>query len=97
MQMIASAQAIGHVAAVTSSAIGGHRFGSSASARHAAMLASAFSDTSLGCQVKPGNAPARWIACSPLPLAISRTVPVGGSSRASTSRIGSRLRAVAGA
>ena len=40
---------------------------------------------------------AKKATCWPVPLAISRTRPVAGSTRRSTSRIGSRLRSVAAA
>ena len=39
---------------------------------------------------------AKYAACSPVPLAISSTVPCAGRTRRSTARIGSRLRATAG-
>src|SRR5215217_5568423 len=60
------------------------------------MLASASASRSVGCQVSAGNAAAQWTACSPVPLAISSTIPRAGSTRRSTARIGSRLRAVEG-
>src|SRR5450755_1820710 len=96
MQTIASACSVGH-GRVTSSASGAARFARPASSRWAAMLASAVGSASLGCHVNAGNAWANAIACSPLPLAISSTMPRSGNTRARTSRIGSRLRAVAGA
>src|SRR5262249_22227094 len=60
------------------------------------MLARASASGSLGCQVRCGSAAAKYTACSPVPLAISSTVPRAGSTRRSTARIGSRLRATAG-
>ena len=96
-QNTASAAATGHAGAVTSSASGARRLGSAASSRHAAMLASAAGSASVGCHARCGRWRAKYTACSPVPLASSSTTPAAGRCRASTSRIGSRLRAVAGA
>src|SRR5215469_11363182 len=60
------------------------------------MLARASASGSVGCHVRCGSAAAKYTACSPVPLAISSTVPCAGSTRRSTARIGSRLRATAG-
>ncbi len=87
----------GQAGAVTSSSIGASRFGNRMWARCAAMFTSASASRSVGCHVNLGSALAKWTACSPVPLAISSTVPVAGSTRRNTARIGSRLRCVAGA
>src|SRR6185503_15721498 len=49
-----------------------------------------------GCQVRPESALAKCITCCPVPLAISKTRPRLGRTRASTPRIGSLLRSAAG-
>ena len=76
---------------------GGSRFGGPAWSRQAAMLARASASRSVGCQVRPGSAVLNQTACSPVPLATSRTSARGGSRSRSTARMGSRFRAAAGA
>jgi hypothetical protein len=61
------------------------------------MLSSASASRSVGCHVSPGNARLYHTACSPVPLAISKTDAGRGKTPRSTRRIGSRLRAAAGA
>src|SRR5690554_627884 len=76
---------------------GGSTWSSLACRRHASMLASCSSPRSLGRNRSWGRCCAKKTQCSPVPLAISRKVPVAGSTSLSTARIGSRLRATAGA
>src|SRR6266702_4879402 len=97
MQTIAAAASMPHDASRTSSASGGRTLASPLCAVHAAIDARASSSRSLGCQTRCGSAAAKWIACWPVPLAISSTVPVAGRTRSRTARIGSRLRSAEGA
>ncbi len=46
---------------------------------------------SLGCQVTAGNAAAKWTACCPVPLAISRTTPALGQDTAQHIEDGSAI------
>jgi len=75
----------------------GLRFARRATARWASMLRIALPSGLVGCQSRWGRAATQCTACSPLPAATSSTSPVGGRKRASTVRMASRLRAVAGA
>ena len=93
----ASACVTGQTGAVTSSAIGARRLGS---VRRGAMRldARAAPRDRRRSAARSGEAgcAAKYAACSPVPLAISSTVPRAGRTRRSTARIGSRLRATAG-
>ncbi len=60
------------------------------------MLARAAGSASLGWNVRPGRAAAKWTACSPDPLATSSTSPAAGRRWRSTARMASRLRDAAG-
>jgi hypothetical protein len=92
----ASARSTGHGAS-TSSGSGARRLARPASSRQAVMLARESGSGSVGCHCSAGKARAKYTACSPVPAATSSTRPAGGSTPASTWRIGSRLRSVAGA
>src|SRR5947207_3259381 len=97
IETTASARVTGQTGAEASSASGGLRFASAACTAWATMLRRAWASGSVGCHVRWGRADAKWIACSPVPLAISSMVPAAGSTSRRTLRIGSRLRATAGA
>ncbi len=92
-----SSPSIAQTASQTSSAIGGYKLSVGQDSRHAAMLARAIGFGSDGIHSRGWSREAKKTACSPVPLEISNTVPLGGSTCNSTSRIGSRLRCVAGA
>src|SRR5262245_48526617 len=95
-QTTALARLTGHTSAVASSRTGASRLGTAASVRNAAMLASALESMSLGSHDAPGSALAKNAACSPLPLAISKTSARGGKNLLSTANMGSRLRSTCG-
>jgi hypothetical protein len=71
-------------------------FSTPAAEIHAAMLARCVPPGSLGWNTRPGDCVANHATCSPVPLAISSTVPVTGRQRRSTAAIGSRLRSAEG-
>src|SRR5262245_17376457 len=96
MQITASAAAIGHCAAATSRKRGCRRLVCAATAIHEEIERRQASSCSLGCQVSCGITCAKWRTCSPVPLPTSSTTPDGGRSCASTTAIGSLLRAAEG-
>src|SRR5262245_50841802 len=96
MQITASAAAIGHCAAATSRKRGCRRLVCAATATHAEIERRQASSCSLGCQISCGITCAKWTTCSPVPLPTSSTTPDGGRTCASTTAIGSLLRAAEG-
>jgi hypothetical protein len=60
--------------------IGGCKFGDGRCFCHAAILASATGLGSEGSHLRGANRGAKKTACSPVPLEISNTVPVGGKT-----------------
>ncbi len=81
----------------TSSATGASTFSTPEARVQARMLSRCGGEMSDGCQRRAGKARAKNTTCCPVPLATSSTSPAGGSTRRSTSTIGSRLRSVAAA
>ncbi len=94
MHNTASACGTGQVDDAASSARAGRILASGPA--QASILARLSATGSVGCQTSSGKAAAKCITCSPVPLAISSTVPVDGRQLFSTSRMGSRLRAADG-
>src|SRR5687767_12029519 len=97
MHTTASAADTGQGRFVTSMARGGFTFDRLPAATHASMEAWRSTSISLGWKVRAGKALAKCATCCPVPLPISSTRPRGGSTRASTSRIGCLLRSGDGA
>ena len=93
----AQACSTGHAADCASSATAGRTLARPLSRAQSSMLARAELSGSLGWKMRSGRAAAKCMTCSPEPLATSSTRPLAGRCRRSTSRMGWRLRAAAGA
>src|SRR5205807_3705022 len=85
-----------HAFAHTSISSGGSTLLSPANLIQLAVLARESASGSLGTHVRPGIAPAKCTACSPVPQPISSTTPCGGRTRFRTARIGAAFRATVG-
>ena len=83
-----------HVAALASRGSGNRTFVSALNLIQLAVLAREAPSGSVGSQLSPGIASAKYTACSPVPQPISSTLP--RSSRLKTFRIGSAFRAAEG-
>jgi len=81
---------------VTSSLIGGKRFGNCFARHLDAMLLKRVSSMSDGCQIKPGTAAASLTMCWPVPLAISRALPLSGTELRTSSMIWAEFLSAAG-
>src|SRR3954447_25268055 len=85
-----------HDFAHTSISSGGSTLLSPVNLLQLAVLARESESGSLGNHVTLGITPAKCTACSPVPQAISSTMPFAGRTRLRTSRIGAEFRAAVG-